>query len=195
MRQWNAGDCPAMPWKNGGGVTTELAVAPDGASLDNFDWRISSALVSASGPFSHFAGIDRSLAILQGGTLNLSVDGSEGLALAAGSDPFCFRGEQQVYASVAQGAVTDFNVMTRRSRYSHSLLRLAGDTAYVVKRRHALVLVYCVQGRADIRCADSALQLRQGDMLMLDRRDEADSLQLQCGISDIFYVIHLAKQE
>jgi len=43
-----------MPWKNGGGVTTEIAIAPEGATLDNFDWRVSTAQVDAAGPFSRF---------------------------------------------------------------------------------------------------------------------------------------------
>src|SRR3546814_10305481 len=52
-----------MPWKNGGGSTTEVAVAPDGAGLDEFDWRISMAVVGADGPFSGFPGVDRTLAV------------------------------------------------------------------------------------------------------------------------------------
>ncbi|SFQ22142.1 HutD protein [Ectopseudomonas toyotomiensis] len=32
-----------MPWKNGGGETLELAIAPAGAGLEDFAWRISSA--------------------------------------------------------------------------------------------------------------------------------------------------------
>ena len=31
---------PSMPWKNGGGETTEIAVSPPGAGLDDFDWRV-----------------------------------------------------------------------------------------------------------------------------------------------------------
>ena len=40
-----------MPWKNGGGVTTEIAIAPAGATLDNFDWRVSTTQVGAARPF------------------------------------------------------------------------------------------------------------------------------------------------
>eukprot|EP01042_Synura_sphagnicola_P007286 gene7286-9332_t len=45
MRIIRATDCLVMPWKNGGGTTTEMAVAPEGASLNDFDWRISMAHV------------------------------------------------------------------------------------------------------------------------------------------------------
>ena len=50
------------PWKNGGGSTTEIAIAPLGATVDKFDWRISLATIANSGPFSVFPGVDRTLA-------------------------------------------------------------------------------------------------------------------------------------
>ena len=39
----------AAPWKNGGGSTTTVAVHPPGASLDDFDWRISLATIDRDG--------------------------------------------------------------------------------------------------------------------------------------------------
>jgi len=192
MRHWNARDCPAMPWKNGGGVTTELAVAPAGATLDDFEWRISSALVACPGAFSQFNGIDRSLAVLQGAALSLQVDELESFDLTPASEVFCFRGEQRIHAAVDRGAVKDFNVMTRRGSYSHRLLRLAGKTEYVVEREGVLVLVYCAQGNADIQVAGTLLRLTQGDMLALEQQDEIGGLRLKCGVQDIFYAVHLA---
>ena len=61
MRILRAPDYRVMPWKNGGGTTTEVAVSPEGAGLDHFDWRISMARVEQDGPFSTFPGIDRTL--------------------------------------------------------------------------------------------------------------------------------------
>src|SRR5258708_11200554 len=58
-----ASDCLTTPWKNGGAPTTENAAAPEGASLDIFDWRISTAQVPSHVPFSHFFGVDRTPAI------------------------------------------------------------------------------------------------------------------------------------
>ena len=51
------------PWKNGGGETAEIAVSPAGAGFDDFDWRISTAIVAQSGPFSGFPGVDRVLTL------------------------------------------------------------------------------------------------------------------------------------
>ena len=64
-----------QPWKNGGGETIEIAVFPAGASVDDFDWRISMALVATDGPFSTFSGIDRTLTILDGQGIDLFVEG------------------------------------------------------------------------------------------------------------------------
>ncbi|EGD04024.1 hypothetical protein B1M_13530, partial [Burkholderia sp. TJI49] len=52
-----AADLVASPWKNGGGVTREIAAFPPGAALDAFAWRVSVADVGAAGPFSRFDGI------------------------------------------------------------------------------------------------------------------------------------------
>ena len=62
-----------MPWKNGQGATREIAVHPEGASLDNFMWRVSLAQVNAPGPFSLFRDCDRILCVVRGGPLYLSL--------------------------------------------------------------------------------------------------------------------------
>ncbi len=60
--------CPAAgrverPWKNGGGMTADVAASPPGAGMDGFDWRVSIARVEADGPFSVFPGVDRTMAL------------------------------------------------------------------------------------------------------------------------------------
>ena len=64
-----------MPWKNGGGETVEVIVHPEGASLSDFGWRVSMASVASDGPFSVFPGIDRTLAVLSGNGMALSIEG------------------------------------------------------------------------------------------------------------------------
>ena len=73
MRIIRASDCKTTPWKNGGGSTTEIAIGPAGASLEDFDWRISMARVASDGPFSDFPGIDRTLAVIKGSGLVLTI--------------------------------------------------------------------------------------------------------------------------
>jgi hypothetical protein len=64
-------DFRRMAWKNGTGRTTEIDVHPPRAALDAFDWRISVADVARSGPFSRFAGIDRTIVVIAGAGMRL----------------------------------------------------------------------------------------------------------------------------
>ena len=52
-----------IPWKNGKGVTLELAINNEG-TLANFDWRLSIAKVDTNGEFSDFMGYTRNLVFL-----------------------------------------------------------------------------------------------------------------------------------
>jgi environmental stress-induced protein Ves len=65
MKILRASTHKAMPWKNGGGETAEIAVFPEGASMQDFGWRVSMAKVTENGPFSLFPDIDRTLSILE----------------------------------------------------------------------------------------------------------------------------------
>lgn len=62
-----------VPWKNGGGRTAEILASPAGAGLDDFAWRISTAEVATSGPFSLFPGVQRCLTVIEGGSLRLGL--------------------------------------------------------------------------------------------------------------------------
>lgn len=121
-----------MPWKNGGGSTTEIAVGPAGAGLDTFDWRISLATIAHGGPFSIFPGVDRTLALVDGPGVILDIDGDGRFHLSE-EDPIVeFAGERAVVSTLQGGTTTDFNVMTRRLRCQHRLGRrtLAGVSEF-----------------------------------------------------------------
>jgi len=107
-----------VPWKNRGGVTSEIAVHPSRASLENFDWRISCAQVDSVGAFSRFPGIDRVIVILAG-ELALEVEGSPAVVLSPQSAPWAFPGDAATSGGPVAGTVQDLNVMTRRGR-SHA---------------------------------------------------------------------------
>jgi environmental stress-induced protein Ves len=126
-----AADRIAVPWKNGGGLTREVAVHPPASTLANFAWRVSLAEVRAGGPFSTFTGIDRQMAVLSG-RLQLSIAGRKTLTLCADSDPVAFAGELPVSSEPLQSPVLDLNVMTRRAAFAARLRRCrARSTATV----------------------------------------------------------------
>jgi len=104
-----------MPWKNGGGTTTELFRL---SNSDSFLFRLSMASVHTDGPFSHFHNIDRILMLIEGNGFHL-----EGLetSLTDYQTPLYFPGETPVNCTLVNGACRDFNVMTDRS-YAKSLI-------------------------------------------------------------------------
>lgn len=108
-----------MPWKNGSGSTREVAAAPVGAPLPDFDWRVSIADVGAEGPFSAFPGVDRVLTLIGGPGITLAVDGTEH-RLAAHA-PFAFSGDSAVSCRLPGGPTRNVNVMTRRGRATASV--------------------------------------------------------------------------
>lgn len=156
-----------LPWKNGKGVTLELAIAPPDAGLDDFDWRISSARVESAGPFSHFPGIDRSLGLLSGAGLRLRMPE---MAILDPSNPvLSFAGELDVQAELLDGPVQDFNLMSRRGHWQHRLeyRELKGATWLDCS---AVMLVYCLTGAPlDCTTPDGAQwQLDNGQGLLLE---------------------------
>ncbi|WP_042423177.1 HutD/Ves family protein [Streptacidiphilus anmyonensis] len=121
-----AADRVASPWKNGGGVTREVASSPSGAG--EFDWRVSLADVASGGPFSFFEGVDRIITVVRGEGMALTVDG----ALTVVSEryrPFAFSGDAQTDCRLLGDPLVDFNVMTRRGAVSADVRFVTTSTA------------------------------------------------------------------
>lgn len=114
-----------MPWKNGGGETIEIAAFPEGASLDDFLWRVSMAQVAATGPFSIFPGIERTLSVLEGDGIDLDFTGRGLVRLEGESAPYTFPADIPVGGIVSGAGITDLNVMSRRGKARHFVSRLS----------------------------------------------------------------------
>ncbi|UNK36939.1 HutD family protein [Shinella sp. H4-D48] len=121
-----------MPWKNGGGETVEIFVHPQGAGLTDFGWRVSMATVASDGPFSVFPGIDRTLAVLSGDGIALSIDGFGDRLLTPSSEPLAFPADAPTTARLTGGPITDLNVMTRRGHFEHTLSRHTADGSFTL---------------------------------------------------------------
>jgi uncharacterized protein len=106
-------DYRPMPWKNGGGTTTEIAAYPAGSGFASFVWRVSLAEVRQDGPFSPFAGVDRTLVLLAGAGMRLTGDGAP-LELRTPFEPVVLSGDAALNCSLVAGPVRDFNLMVRR---------------------------------------------------------------------------------
>ena len=113
----------STPWMNGGGSTTQIAIAPPGAGVERFDWRISLACIAKDGPFSRFEGVDRTLALVDGPGMILDIDGDSRFLLCDEDPVLEFAGESRVVATLAGAPGIGMNVMTRRARCHHRLGR------------------------------------------------------------------------
>jgi environmental stress-induced protein Ves len=154
----------ATPWKNGGGITRELACYPVGASMHDFIWRVSIADVNSSGPFSNFPEIDRVITLLDGDGMQLRFENGKQHTLVEKLHPFIFRGEDKVDAQLAGSPSRDFNLMTRRNvAYGKVEVR---RTAGVIDQGLSTLLLFCVCGQWQISTAEHSLQ--QGDTLIID---------------------------
>ena len=197
MRKWNHQDCQTMPWKNGGGSSTELAIFPHGAALDNFVWRLSSAQVDAPGPFSHFAGIDRSLAILSGDGLILNGKDENSLPtrirLDLSSAPYRFPGESAIHAELLGGPVLDLNLMTRRDVCSHSMQSLMPGEHQIVATEASQILLYCAAGSATLQPAES---MQVGDLVLLEEEHERAGIRFRLKVENesLLYLMRILPQ-
>ncbi|MBS0393027.1 MAG: HutD family protein [Proteobacteria bacterium] len=165
MRIIRSADHRRMPWKNGLGETAEVAIAPPEAALEAFDWRISIARVAAAGPFSSFPGVDRTLTVLAGAGIRLTVEGGPTVELTTRSAPFAFAGDVAVGAELLRGPITDLNVMTRRERYRHRVRMLADAETVGVEPPWTMGALFCAGGRIAVDSAAGPIVLASEDLL------------------------------
>lgn len=141
-----ANELQPRPWRNGLGVTRELALYPPGADADDFLWRCSIAEVVGPAPFSLFPGIDRIIVLLDGAGFRMTLDGARVHALTTPCAPFAFPGEAQVAVALAGGPTRDFNLMLRRGHAAGEV-----EVWHDAAARTAppdLVLLHLVRGQA-----------------------------------------------
>lgn len=176
MRRLGPDDYRDMPWKNGGGVTRELWKLPHPSDPARFLARVSIATVEASGPFSVFPGVDRTLMILEGAGVALTIDGTREVVLDQRLRPFAFPGEADIQCRLLGGPVRDFNLMVDRALVQGSLevVQLApGETRTLAGA--GTVLLHVLEGRATLPgeplARDETLWLEEPGLLML-RSDE-----------------------
>ena len=179
-----------LPWKNGAGSTTEIAVEPEGATWEAFDWRVAIADIRESGPFSSFPGIDRSIMLLdapRGTQMELRIDGRRVRMLPR--EFVDFAGEATTegilytdpagHGSGADNAVRDFNVMSRRGLIRHR----RGYQSLSPNEVHRMGgvdtrIAYVASGTAELIHAQNSRTLNAGESVIASGDD---TLELKGG--------------
>ena len=154
------GELPVSRWRNGGGVTREVASAP---ADSDFDWRVSIADVDAPGPFSAFPGVDRVITLLDGDGMVLTVDGVEHRLIR--HTPFAFAGEERTTCALTWGSTRDLNLMTRRGRAKGRLVvqELDGSAQIDLSGED---LAVALEGQITLTCGAARTELAPLDTVL-----------------------------
>lgn len=103
----------STPWKNVLGLTTQIYICPEDSDFlaGDFEWRLSSAQVSAANQFSKFPGYQRILAIAAGDGLILNGEkmGSEKV--------HHFSGDESIDCKLIGSSVVDLGIIYRADQY------------------------------------------------------------------------------
>ena len=146
------------PWKNGGGVTIDIADAyalgATPGSWSGMLWRLGRTQIVTPGPFSDLSGFDRILTVIGGQGLVLEIEGGAALDVRAPFAPVRFRGEDRIMSCLEAGPVAVLNLISDRQ---HDI-----DVAILTGGKHALnaaiTIVYALEASAvTIDGADHAL--------------------------------------
>jgi environmental stress-induced protein Ves len=171
MRHLRPENYRVMPWKNGGGSTTEIAIYPETSDISSagFIWRVSIAEVAADGPFSRFAGVDRQIMTIAGNGMMLKAGRHGTIDLSRRFMPQAFSGDWNIEGHLIDGPVRDFNLMVGRAQAIGSL---AVDLATSRKRFAAdgnTLLLHVLEGDATAE----ARVIAEGDTLILTGQETA----------------------
>lgn len=140
-------DLVPAPWPNGRGITRDLVrqAGPDGGLA----WLATIADLVEDAPFSHLPGIDRTFTVIEGGPVELAIEGS-GPILCPPFVPIAFPGDRPTGCRMPGGRARAFNLMAARGAWQVEVrvVRAAGGWAVAIPA--GLALVHCVDGRCSV---------------------------------------------
>ena len=176
-------DYTRSPWKNGGGIFTDIAGAwrAEAAAKDwnSLLWRFASTPIVAPGPFSHMPGIDRLQMVVNGRGLVLKSPTQE----FDEREPFTtvrFTGEMEIVTALEDGPVEVVNLMARRGAAEIELVALMDPgTRQLAAGTH---LIYAARGDCRVRLDGAEFSLSHEDTLKVEL-DAASQLALVSGLA------------
>lgn len=179
-----------MLWKNGAGFTLEIARSQ---GETDFDWRISMADVTTSGPFSLFPNKQRIISVLDGQGMVLHVDDLPAKTLNQG-DIFAFHGESQVQSELIDGAIRDLNLIYDPAKF-HARFQWLNDAAEQAFISSAdLIFIFNQGGETQVKVDDHSVQLATQETLKIERNAGVTSISFLKKQLKSCYVIELIQR-
>jgi len=156
------------PWKNGGGVTVDIADAyipgAEPGSWSGMLWRLGRTEIVEPGPFSDLSGYDRILTVIGGRGLVLDIEGGAALDVREPYRPVRFRGEDRIVSRLEAGPVAVLNLIADR-RHHIDVAILSGTDARAVDA--PISIVYAVADSA-VAVGEEMFSLGGDEALRLD---------------------------
>lgn len=179
-----------MLWKNGAGYTLEIARSL--GDLD-FDWRISMADVTNSGPFSLFPNKQRIITVLDGQGIILHVDHLPARSLKLG-DIFAFHGESQVQSELVDGAIRDLNLIYDSAKF-HARFQRVNDTETQTFLSSAdLIFIFNSGSATEVAIEEKAFLLAAHETLKIEKTTAITSVHFPQNWTKNCYVIELTQR-
>ncbi|MDR2250325.1 HutD family protein [Acinetobacter sp.] len=179
-----------MLWKNGAGFTLEIARSQ---GEGDFDWRISMADVTTSGPFSLFPNKQRIISVLDGQGMVLHVDDLPAKKLNQG-DIFAFHGESQVQSELVDGAIRDLNLIYDPAKF-HARFQWLSDAAEQTFISSAdLIFIFNQGGETQVNVDDNPFQLAAHETLKIEKNAGVTSINFSKKQHQSCYVIELIQR-
>jgi environmental stress-induced protein Ves len=156
------------PWKNGGGVTVDIADAcRDGAAPGAWEgmiWRFGRTAITTAGPFSDLSGYDRVQVVIAGQGLVLVAPDHE-IDVRTPFVPVRFAGETRIVSRLEAGPVEVVNLIGDRLAVRLDMRVLeAGQALHLAAGTH---IAYCPAGAAVLGCRQEQYELAQDHALRL----------------------------
>ena len=160
-------DLAPVAWKNGLGVTREIALEPTGALDCGFRFRMSRAEITATAMFSRFPGIRRWLVLAKGGALELRFADGALAQLDRVGDHFRFDGDTGVEGVPLDGASEDFNLMLADPALDAELLARPMVGSMVLHQpAQSWLAFHLLDGHAQVQGEGGRLE--SGDTMLFD---------------------------
>lgn len=179
-----------MLWKNGAGFTLEIARSQGDA---DFDWRISMADVTTSGPFSLFPNKQRIISVLDGKGMVLHVDDLPAKTLNQG-DIFAFHGESQVQSKLIDGVIRDLNLIYDPAKFHARFQRVEGTEEQTFLSSADLIFIFNSGSETKVNIDDHSVQLAAHETLKIERNTGVTSISFPKKQLKSCYVIELIQR-
>ena len=164
-----ASDFRRTPWKNGGGVTIDIAdryrAGAEPGSWAGMVWRFGRTAIVEPAPFSDLSGYDRIIVVVGGRGLVLRRDDGQSIDVRTPYAPVRFGGGWPIRSELEAGPVEVLNLIgdARTTRLDLQILRAGEDIGLGIGE----IVAYAPGEACTLMVSESSVEIPGGDAVRL----------------------------